>query len=292
VTADSTIGCTKHWYAPQDSVNYVIERWDIYSMSATTYTDVRLGEWIDWDIPTDVESNNQGGFDGARAFVWQKGIDDPGEDPVGCTPSNKRYGGSGLLGYYYDSEAAVDDSVNNEDLYGGFVLLDPSLFAEDTDSLISDSVYSYLGRNEYAIDNSEAADQQIVLSFGSFSISQDDTLHIWVVHASEYNDSLPGIIETVDSAKVFYGDVLRGWGSCCGAYTNGYTGNTNYDDQGKRNLADITVLIDHVYLTQAPLPCHEEGDTNGDGKPNHNLADITRLIDHVYISQDETELCQ
>jgi hypothetical protein len=79
--------------------------------------------------------------------------------------------------------------------------------------------------------------------------------------------------------------------SCCGVYTNGYTGNTNYDDQGKRNLADITVLIDHVYLTQAPLPCHEEGDTNGDGKPNHNLADITRLIDHVYISQDETEPC-
>jgi hypothetical protein len=292
VTADSTIGCTKHWYAPLDSVSYVIERWDIYSMSDTSYNDVRLGQWIDWDIPTDVESNNFGGIVPTEFYVWQRGIDDPGEDPLGCTPSANRYGGSGLLGWYYDSEALVDDSVNHDTLYGGYVLLDESLFAPDTDSLIPEYVWDYLNTEGFSADNSEAADQQIVLGFGSFTISQDDTLRIWVVHASEYDGDLVGLDASIDSAKVFYGDVLRGWGSCCGVYTNGYTGNINYDDQGKRNLADITVLIDHVYLTQAPLPCHEEGDTNGDGKPNHNLADITRLIDHVYISQDETELCQ
>ena len=35
---------------------------------------------------------------------------------------------------------------------------------------------------------------------------------------------------------------------CCGAFTLGFTGNTNCDTEGTRNLADITRLIDNVSL--------------------------------------------
>ena len=77
--------------------------------------------------------------------------------------------------------------------------------------------------------------------------------------------------------------------SCCGQYTGGFTGNTDCDIEGKRNLADITRLIDRIYLTKRPLCCEENGDVYGDGKLN--LSDISRLIDHVYLSRDETEPC-
>jgi hypothetical protein len=83
-----------------------------------------------------------------------------------------------------------------------------------------------------------------------------------------------------------------GTASCCGIYTGGYTGNTNCDTEGKRNLADVTQLISRVYLTpEVPLCCEENGNTNGDPAGTLNLADITKLIDHVYISHAETAPC-
>lgn len=78
----------------------------------------------------------------------------------------------------------------------------------------------------------------------------------------------------------------------CGAYTEGYTGNTDCSIDGKRNLADITRLIDHVYISKAHLCWRENGNTDGDPEAKVNLADITRLIDHVYISKAETAACE
>ena len=79
---------------------------------------------------------------------------------------------------------------------------------------------------------------------------------------------------------------------CCGLYTGGFTGNTDCDILGKRNLADITRLIDKVYVSKTDLCCPENGNVDGDLLAKVNLADITRLIDHVYISKDQTSACQ
>jgi hypothetical protein len=79
--------------------------------------------------------------------------------------------------------------------------------------------------------------------------------------------------------------------SCCGQYTDGQTGNTNCDTDGKRNLADITRLIDRVYVSQAPFCCEQNGNTSGDPGGLINLADITRLTDYVYVSQADTAPC-
>lgn len=78
----------------------------------------------------------------------------------------------------------------------------------------------------------------------------------------------------------------------CGQFSGGYTGNTNCDENGKRNLADITRLIDRVYISKLDLCDEAEGNTNGDVDSKINLADITILIDHVYISKAETSACE
>jgi hypothetical protein len=80
-------------------------------------------------------------------------------------------------------------------------------------------------------------------------------------------------------------------GGCCGQFTGGQTGNTNCDPDGKRNLADITKLIDRVYISKALLCCEANGNVDGDVDAKLNLADITKLIDHVYISKVETAAC-
>jgi hypothetical protein len=79
---------------------------------------------------------------------------------------------------------------------------------------------------------------------------------------------------------------------CCGQYTGGYTGNTDCDPDGKRNLSDVTELITRVYLTpEVLLCCDANGNTNGDPEKALNLGDITALIDYVYVSHEETASC-
>lgn len=87
------------------------------------------------------------------------------------------------------------------------------------------------------------------------------------------------------------GAIIVGTPSCCGRYLAGYTGNTDCDTEGKRNLADITRLIDRVYISKTILCCDFNGNVDGDIDGKLNLADITRLIDHVYISKQETSAC-
>jgi len=99
------------------------------------------------------------------------------------------------------------------------------------------------------------------------------------------NVSNPGQEDSDDNG---IGDVCEG---CCGAYTAGHTGNTDCDVDGKRNLADITRLIDRVYVTKEVLCCPENGNIDGDLDAKINLADITSLIDHVYVTKVETAAC-
>jgi hypothetical protein len=109
-------------------------------------------------------------------------------------------------------------------------------------------------------------------------------------------DSICG---TVDNCPTVYnpeqvdtnGDGI-GDACCCGYHTDGATGNTDCDTEGRRNLADITQLITRVYLTpEVPLCCEDNGNANGDSEGVMNLTDITRLIDFVYISHAETAPC-
>ena len=79
---------------------------------------------------------------------------------------------------------------------------------------------------------------------------------------------------------------------CCGFWTAGFTGNTDCSPDGKRNLADITRLIDRVYISKVELCCEEDGNTDTDPLGNLNLSDITLLIDHVYITRDELPACR
>ena len=84
------------------------------------------------------------------------------------------------------------------------------------------------------------------------------------------------------------GDVCEG---CCGFRTGGYPGNTDCSPNGARNLADITKLIDHIYISKQDLCCNENGNVNSDDLQKRSLADITKLIDLVYISKLETAAC-
>lgn len=116
---------------------------------------------------------------------------------------------------------------------------------------------------------------------------------VWTLDAQWYNNPDASHIIDIElccESTENDGDVYA-CEACCGFWTSGQTGNTDCDSEGKRNLADITRLIDNVYISKDVLCCTENGNVDGDLDAKINLADITRLIDHVYISKAETAVC-
>jgi len=73
---------------------------------------------------------------------------------------------------------------------------------------------------------------------------------------------------------------------CC----YGTTGNVDCSEIEIPDIADITRLIDFLYLSHEPLCCLEEADADASGG-DPDIADITRLIDYLYISHDALSDC-
>jgi len=96
---------------------------------------------------------------------------------------------------------------------------------------------------------------------------------------------------TVIAHHGFWQDFAPSEEPCCGRYTDGFTGNTDCSTDGSLKLSDITILIDHVYISYKPLCCHENGNVNGSLDGAITLNDITRLIDRIYLNYTPTAPC-
>lgn len=71
---------------------------------------------------------------------------------------------------------------------------------------------------------------------------------------------------------------------------SGVCGNLDCDQNNTVDIADLTVLIDHLFISFTPL-CSAVGLANIDCDPNNtiDIADLTVLIDHLFINF--TPLC-
>ena len=76
-------------------------------------------------------------------------------------------------------------------------------------------------------------------------------------------------------------------GGCC----VGFTGNANCSELEEPDIADITRLIDYLYISHEPLCCLEEADADASGGTDPDISDITELIDHLYLAQEPLPAC-
>jgi hypothetical protein len=73
--------------------------------------------------------------------------------------------------------------------------------------------------------------------------------------------------------------------SCC----VGIVGDANQSGESEPTIGDISLLIDHLFISGTPLGCYAEADINQSGGSEPAAADITigdisMLIDHLFIS--------
>ncbi len=67
--------------------------------------------------------------------------------------------------------------------------------------------------------------------------------------------------------------------ACC---CSGAVGNTDCDPSGETTMSDLTVLIDHLFISLDPICC--PGEAELDGEADITMSDLTVLIDHLFIS--------
>lgn len=69
--------------------------------------------------------------------------------------------------------------------------------------------------------------------------------------------------------------------SCC---VGPVVGNVDCDLAQSVDIADLTVLVDHLFISFAPLCCNNEANVDGDLLVSIDIGDLTVLVDHLFIS--------
>jgi len=85
---------------------------------------------------------------------------------------------------------------------------------------------------------------------------------------------------------------LNGIGDACEGCCLGTVGNVDCSASELPDMGDLTVLIDHLFLTLTPLCCTGEADTDLSGTLPIDMGDLTILIDHLFITLTPLPPCQ
>jgi hypothetical protein len=71
-----------------------------------------------------------------------------------------------------------------------------------------------------------------------------------------------------------------------------FTGNVDCDPSDGVDISDLSILIDHLYITFTPLCCSEAANIDGDPAGGIDISDLSWLIDYLYISFTPPAPCQ
>lgn len=110
---------------------------------------------------------------------------------------------------------------------------------------------------------------------------------------SEFDCNANGRLDECDIDLGFSADVnLDGRpDECPSVCCVGATGNVDGDAGDIVNLTDLTKLINHLFVTFAPLVCPAEANTNGDAGGLVNLSDVTKLVNHLFVTFEPLADC-
>lgn len=109
---------------------------------------------------------------------------------------------------------------------------------------------------------------------------------------------LGGVVDTLANTVTVTGVNQLGWltlggpsSGCCVGLRGDLDGE---GDPSIPTLGDLTVMIDHLFITLSPLDCWEEGNLDGslpEGPGSVTLGDLTIIIDNLFISLTPTPPC-
>jgi hypothetical protein len=100
------------------------------------------------------------------------------------------------------------------------------------------------------------------------------------------------LVRKQDIATVYSWPVVATVSVCC----TGIVGDANNDGAYEPTLGDIMAMVDHLFVTGAPIACYAEADIDQSGGPNPGssdltLGDIMLLVDYLFITGKQVPSC-
>ncbi len=277
VTHDSLIALEKTWYAPTghtDTCSFVIQRIMMYLNSDyvgdTTVTGVRVGEAVDWDIPSDSFARNSSGFNAPLNLIYQRGVE---YDGLGCQANSNRFGGIRYLDCYHNGVRCVD--YKDSDPFGVYTH-DNSTHVYPASSFVPETLYTYMGYSGYALSDSAAADLYTMMTFDTgLVLTPLDTFVYYLGLITLQNGEQEDFLNEVRGAGKWYCDHLAPETcSCC-------TLRGDLDGDGRVDVGDLTYKVAYLFLGGPPPVCLAHGDDDDNG--NVDVADLVYEIAYLFL---------
>jgi hypothetical protein len=277
MTGDSTVGFLADYYVPKADSNceFIVEVLRFFNMTDAALNGVLVGEFLDWDVPSDTGSENGSGFDVVKGLIYQFGAEynqDDSTEALCNQQSNDRYAGIAAgPNTTFKNAMTIDNAtyVYTTGPYGSSAPLPPG------------ATYKLMKNNEgyrtyFSSDpDSQYVDLSTLVTFGEYNLTVGDTLCVAKILATSKTGQA-AFTNAIMAGKAFiaaHADGMDCLFSCCDL-----PGDANND--GKVNVGDAVYIICYVFRGCPPPPCMFEGDANGDVKIN--VGDAVYLITYVF----------
>jgi hypothetical protein len=272
VTADSLIGFTSEYYAPSDpdTCEFVVCI-QTFAALKSGLTGIFIGDFFDFDVPSDSGSNNGSGFDVAKQLIYQFGGEygqDDSTEAFCAQESDARY-----AGVYVDTSTVVKNMMTVDN--GTYVYTTTSPWGVEA-PLPPGPTYELMKLDGFSTWSSTApeslyTDLSTLITFGQYDLAIGSPVKVIKV-----------FITTKDYYAGFWDDIydksqewIAGHGirSCCQT-----PGDAN--DDGVVNVGDAVYVINYVFKGGPTPPCLQQADANGDGVVN--VGDAVYVINYVF----------
>jgi len=212
---DSSIAFESEYYAPLDAeyCDFIVVIQKIYGHG--TGKGVRptfVGDFFDFDIPSDSGSENESGFDTGEKMIYMWG-GEYGEDSIAindCVYADQRYGGVSYYGGYRLPYSGTNDSFPEPRAMWTHINAD---WVYPNDGFVPGEMYSKIsttyGYSAWSPtvpdDDSVALDLHAVMVFDEFDLgcSSQDTLFFCKIIMSEYDGGEDSLFATKDRAEAW-----------------------------------------------------------------------------------------
>jgi hypothetical protein len=268
VTRDKQIAVEKTTWALKaaDSCTIYIQCTEVSSWLGNTINNVSVGEGFDWDVPS--AGGNTGQENQPLKTIYQIG------SGTGCQDNADRYGAVTHLGVGVNGGAV--DTLSGP--FSGRVDFN-STYLYPVSGFDQSELYDLMNTSGYSTGAAGGDLFSLMTFVNGATVGAGDTLRIYSMLISG-RDGADSLAATIAKGRQWFNDhILIGTGGgCC----IGLRGNVDCDGLQSVDIADLTVLVDHLFISFAPLCCAQEGDLVVDS--SIDIADLTFLVDHLFIS--------
>ncbi len=287
VSPDTTIALEQTFYAPTAAgANYIIKKLKVWSYDGLAHTGLRIGDAIDWDIPSDSGGWNYAGFDASRNLIYQIGAEfdqddtlpDGSVNPLGddCVDADRRFGGMAYLGSFLNGSEHIGIP------YSAYTARNDS-FIFPQGNFLAGELWKNMDATGYSID-AKVEDQHMVMCYDpGLNLGATDTLEYWVALVTVQSGTSRDIETAADNARSFAGTLPFPFpdpGCCIGDRGNVDGGPDDGTFPGSMNIGDLVYMVAYMFQGGPAPPCLEEADCNGDG--DIDIADLVCMVSFMF----------